>query len=1009
MISQTFAKLYHKLNSAQKQAVDTVEGAVMVIAGPGTGKTQILTLRIANILETTQLEPYNILALTFTESAVHEMRKRLLEIIGNAAYRVEINTFHGFCNEIIQKHQEEFIERRNAEPITDLEQLQLIKKILLKEKFKYIKPIGDSEYYIRATKDAINELKKENILPDSYIHSLEQQRNVIENAPDLLSTRGASKGKMKTKYASLIDKLKRSDELAKAYSTYQERLIEEKKYDYNDMLLDVIRILKKEENLLAELQERFQYILVDEHQDTNAAQNTIIQLISSSPINEGNPNLFVVGDEKQAIFRFQGASLENFLFFKQLYPQAVLINLQENYRSSQTILNAAGSLIKNNIRTLINLPNQPELLAKADRKNQQIQVAILNDYYAEYYFIADEIKKRIAARHSPGEIAVLARKNADLLPLADILAAENIPFMMETDRNILNDLEIQKFLLLFRAIYAIGTDEQLAKVMHLECFNIYPLDIYRLLQFAYKQRTSLWDVIDTRIYKETVVLTNEEAILKLCKQLSDWKVRSENSRFDDLFVSVLHESCLLESILKKETVREHLDHITAFFEDIRFQLSRNRNFSLEDFLTYIDSLSLHRLPINSKSRDISDDSVRLLTAHKSKGQEFDSVFIINAYDTHWSNIREKGSPFHIPWEFLTVSISSTEADDKNEDERRLFYVALTRARHEVVVSYSTQGLDGKIQQPTLFIGEISLPYQQKIVTETFETEFLAHKEVILTPKKSHEHARDIYLGNKDYFAELFRRQGLNVSGLNNYLRCPWLYFFKTLLKVPEVKSVQQMLGTAVHAGLNSYISSLQKGNGSLDYMIKEFNTAILKEPFSKIDLPEYKALGESILTEYHRNKASKWENKMESELKIYSIRFTDDIFINGTIDMVEHLPKTKDVIVYDFKTGKPKKRYEIDKPDGKYAGYKRQLVFYKLLLDRYQNGKMNMNTGVIEFVEADIKGEYHSEAFEITDDQTKELEELIRTVSQEIMSLAFWDRTCDDPDCEYCQLRHYVI
>lgn len=1009
MISQTFAKLYHKLNSAQKQAVDTVEGAVMVIAGPGTGKTQILTLRIANILETTQLEPYNILALTFTESAVHEMRKRLLEIIGNAAYRVEINTFHGFCNEIIQKHQEEFIERRNAEPITDLEQLQLIKKILIEGKFKYIKPIGDSEYYIRATKDAINELKKENILPESYTNSLAEQKKAIENAPDLLSTRGATKGKMKAKYGTLLDKLKRSEELAVAYTNYQNKLIEEKKYDYNDMLLDVIRILQKEDNLLAELQELYQYILVDEHQDTNAAQNTIIQLISSSPINEGNPNLFVVGDEKQAIFRFQGASLENFLYFKKLYPQAVLINLQENYRSSQTILNAAGSLIKNNIRTLKDLPNQAELQAKADRQDQQIQVAVLNDYYAEYYFIADQIKKRIAAKRTAGEIAILARKNADLLPLADILASENIPFTMETDRNILNDLEIQKFLLLLRAIYEIGSDEQLAKVMHLECFHIYPLDIYRLLQFAYKQKQPLWDVIETQSYKETIELTNEEAIQTLVKQLSDWKVRSENARFDDLFVNVLHESCLLETILKKEHVREHLDHVTALFEDIRFQLSRNRTFSLKDFLTYVDSLALHHLPINSKGRDISDDAVRLMTAHKSKGQEFDTVFIINAYDTHWSNIREKGSPFHIPWDFLTVSIANDDVNDKNEDERRLFYVALTRARYEVIISYSTQSLDGKIQQPTLFIGEIALPYQQTIITDSFETEFLAHKEVILTPKKTHEKTRDIYLENKEYFAELFRRQGLNVSGLNNYLRCPWLYFFKTLLKVPEVKTVQQMLGTAVHAGLNSYISSLQKGNGSLDTMIKEFNTALLKEPFSKTDLPEYQILGESILTEYHRNRASKWVNKMESELKIYSIRFTDDIFINGSIDMVEHLPKSSEVIVYDFKTGKPKRRYEMDKPEGKYAGYKRQLIFYKLLLDRYQNGKWSMNTGVIEFVEADIKGEYHSEAFDITEEQIKELEEVIRNTAKEIMTLDFWDRTCDDPNCEFCQLRHYVI
>lgn len=1009
MISQTFAKLYQKLNSAQKQAVDTVEGAVMVIAGPGTGKTQVLTLRIANILEKTQVNPGNILALTFTESAVYEMRSRLLEIIGNAAYRVEINTFHGFCNDIIQNHPEEFSNRRNAEPITDLEQLQLIQDLLMKGRYKYIKPIGDSDYYIIQTRTAINTLKKENISAGDYLQALEDQKKAIEQAPDLLSTRGASKGKMKAKYSKQLDKLKRSFELAYAFSEYEKALVSLKKYDYNDMLLDVIKIFDIDQNLLAELQERFQYVLVDEHQDTNAAQNTIISRIGESPVNEGNPNLFVVGDEKQAIFRFQGASLENFLFFKKLYPEAVLINLQENYRSSQTILNAAGSLIKNNIRALSGLPPQPELQAKAERTDQQIHVAILNDYFAEYYFIADQIKQRIKNGIPPHEIAVLARKNADLIPLADILAAENILYAMETDRNILNDMEIQKFLLILRAIDQVGTDEQLAKVMHIECFKIYPLDIYRLLQFAYKERKSLWEVIDTQSYKEMLELHNEKAIKKLVTQLNDWKTKSENIRFDDLFVSVLHESCLLEAILKKELVREHLDHITGLFEDIRFQLSRNRNFSLHDFIEYIDSLVLHHLPINSNPKTTGEEAVKLMTAHKSKGLEFDSVFIINAYDSHWSNIRERGTPFLIPWEFLTVQLASEEIDDKNEDERRLFYVALTRARNEVTISYSTQSLEGKTQEPTIFIGEIALPYQEKVVTETFEKEFLSHKDIILTPKKIHAKTKDIYLEHTDYFAELFKRQGLNVSGLNNYLTCPWLYFFKTLLKIPEVKSVQQMLGTAVHAGLNNYITMMQKGNASLEDMLKEFNTAMRKEPFSKTDLPEYTALGESILSEYYRNKSSKWTNKRESELRIYSIRFTDDIFINGTIDMIEHLPKSKDVIVYDFKTGKPKKRYEMDKADGKYANYKRQLVFYKLLLDRYHNGEMRMDTGVIEFVEPDISGTYHSEEFTITEELTTELSSIIKTVAEEIMTLSFWDKTCDDPACEFCQLRKYVL
>ena len=284
-----YQELYKRLNKAQKQAVDTVEGPVMVIAGPGTGKTQILTLRIANILRETDTDPRSILSLTFTESGVVSMRKRLAEIIGDTAYLVNINTFHGFCNDIIKNYPEEFPRIIGSENINEVEQIRILEKLIEELPLKYLRPFGDKFYYARAILADINQLKREGVSAMEFGEIVRKREKTFPKINGLRHEKGPYAGKIKGEFKELEKQIAKNKELARIYIAYQKELAEKRLYDYSDMIMETLSALKKSDDLLPIIQERFHYFLIDEHQDTNNAQNKIIELLASF---YPNPNVF---------------------------------------------------------------------------------------------------------------------------------------------------------------------------------------------------------------------------------------------------------------------------------------------------------------------------------------------------------------------------------------------------------------------------------------------------------------------------------------------------------------------------------------------------------------------------------------------------------------------------------------------------------------------------------------------------------------------------------------------
>lgn len=980
MITNQFQKAYKSLNKEQRKAVDEIEGPVMVIAGPGTGKTQILTLRIANILLKTQVNPENILALTFSESASFEMRERLSKIIRTPAFRVEISTFHSFANNIIKSYPDEFPFLLSSESITEVEQLELIEKLLSSQNLKLLKPFGDPLYYLKDILGAINDLKKEGISPQELEEAIKKEQSDFEKQDDLYHEKGKYTGEMKGKYIEIKREIEKTKEFLTVFDAYRKALKEEKKYDFNDMLLEVIRAFELNKSLLLRIQEKYQYILVDEHQDTNAAQNKLVEQVAGF---YQTPNLFVVGDADQAIYRFQGASLENFLYFKKLYKSAKLINLQKNYRSHQLILDASYSLIEKNISANI-LPKK-NLLADADFRKEKIGLGAFSNYQMEYEYIAQDIVKKINEGFDPSKIAVLARRNMDLLPLAQSLERIGVRFIIQADLNILSDLQIQKLLFIFESINNPFDEIYLTRALHADFVNIEPFDIYRLLNQARKEKFKFCEILEKK--------ENPKAIRDFYSKYKGWIKLNNNIPFDDFFVKVINESGFRQYLLKLTNRYQVLNKLTGLFDEIKLQLMKNPKFNLENFLHLLQTVERHKLSLKAKTEHSLEEGIGLLTVHKSKGMEFDCVYIINCFDGRWGNSRKRGTKIKIPWQYFGSNIKADLLFDSIEDERRLFYVGMTRAKKSAVLTYSKSGIDGREQLPSQFLQEIEEKFLQEIDTVEFEKTF-DHAVLLDSPKKININPKD-----KKYLQDLFSEKGLSVTGLENFLECSWKYFFRNLIVLPDVKNKHLIFGTAVHFALDAFIKSRNVKRIGVNFLLNKFHESLEKEAMAEGDHKEILEKGERALKLFFAQIIPSWPTNIQSELSVRGVRFDDNVIINGRIDMIEPLSENF-VRVHDFKTGRIKSR--------SHPNYFRQLTFYKILLDRYKEGLFKMREGVIDFIEPDEKGRFKSEVFEISDKDVKDLEGVIVETADQIFNLKFWDQRCKDQTCEYCKLREMV-
>ena len=960
----SFQKRILKLNAKQREAVDAIDGPVMVIAGPGTGKTMVLTLRIANILARTDTPPDAILALTFTESGAAEMKSRLASIIGTDAYRLTITTFHSFCNSVIRDYPEAFGHLAHSIPILESDQAVLVQELTDTTKgLELLRPVNAPDLYLKSIIGSINTLKREGVSPGGLVSLADADDAQAD--PD-----------KKVEYQNRLRHNAKLRELSLLYTKYQFVLRKRRLYDYNDMVMEVARALEADEHLRLTLQEQHQYLLIDEHQDTNDAQNKVIELLASF---WERPNLFVVGDAKQAIYRFQGASLANFLYFRNRYKDVKVVELEDSYRSGQRILDVAE-----NIRPSSGTPLQ----SRTRHPGRPIRLMAFSTPDMQYWEVAREIAGRVRRGTAPDRIAVLARDNADVLAVVGYLARAAVPYTASTQRELTDDPFMHQLLVIFDAVRDFGKPGPLLKALHAPVLDIDPLDIYKLAEFCRSGRNP-YDVMRLTALMHKAGIDGDARMRAVVDLLASWSRRALAPEAARALESIVSESGLLAAIVASPSALDTLAGLHGLYDMLRSRIRRDRDSTLVQFIDHLSFVRSRGITVNMPHGEPVPGRVHVITAHKSKGREFDVVYIIDAADGHWGSRNRR--------QLIRLPNMETGGDD---EERNLFYVALTRARREVVITYSTHDADGAERLPAQYIADIRPSLISRADTAPVQRRWATEGVVRFSPAPQEPPP----MSDRDYIAGLFERQGLSVTALNNYLSCPWRYFYTNLVRIPEAPTFALMYGNAVDRTLERYFNQLVAGRrGTRKDMMSLLEETIRDFPLQKVELATALARGRTALGGYFDRYHTEWHAHIINQLRISALQLDDGTMVNGKIDKLELLRESGTVRVVDYKTGKPKSRnYIIGAVKDGDGNYLRQLTFYKLLLDRWQNGKYRTEEGVIDFVEPDARGKWHRESFDITPASVRSLERDILRVADEIRMLSFWNRRCDDRSCPYC-------
>lgn len=998
-----FEHQYERLNDAQHLAVDTIDGPVMVMAGPGTGKTQVLALRIANILLKTDTQPHNILALTFTDAAAKNMRVRLSKLIGARAYQIEIKTFHAFCDDIIRLHPESFPIDRSSQPIDDVERYDILQTLLSNPDLKALRTPSSKFHYLRDVQSIIADLKKEGLTPSDF------ERIVQDEVTWFASEKDSLKKTEVAKWESLIPK---HTEIALLYQQYQTYLREHHRYDFDDMIIETVQALGRDETLLLAIQEQYQYILVDEYQDTNSAQNSVVYHLSSYWGEDAN--VFVVGDPHQTIFRFQGASMENTIGFLTHFPKATCITLEVGYRCPQSIYTASHALIEHSP-----IETATTQLQSHNTLPGPITLLTAPTPLFELAAIAKRIQTLLTDGVIASEIAVLVRKNKQCDEVAAVFDAFGIPYETERGQDVLTSPLILQLLTLLRVINALPhatESSDLFSLLNSNWTGIDPLLIMQLTRATAKSKThtSMYTLVKDG-YAAVSKLKGCESITPLLfstvetffDQLVSWRQTIENDVAAAWLPRILQESGIMPWVIQQPHAQSLLCDLTAFCEHILRSERVSGKQSIDSILATLATMQEHGLTIQRGSEQTTQDRLSICTVHKAKGREWEQVFIPMLVDKNWGNPRSQ-SGIPLPDGVLTTP---TIAHDINEDERRLLYVALTRAKHAVTLSYATSDtVSGKQKDllPSQFIEELPSDLIQNEILTLTEDETAQIQTTILTPqpKRAWKDAQ------RSWLQEIVNNIDLSVSNLNTYLRSPQEFYERVLLRVPQVTESHLAYGTAIHHALELHFAHVKNNAGAhppLDSTLQAFTTKLSEQPISPDDLSVRLRQGTTTLTAYLTAQQEKHVQVLTTEEGFGWSRgkiILGDVSLTGKIDRIDWLDQQeKTITIIDYKTGKPKtvgqiegttadsnlSERELVLPPSIRGPMKRQLLFYKLLLSLDRQYKhLSVASAQFEFVEPQ-KDTFITRPFTLSDSDVEDLKTLIQDVMQEIRSLKFLD------------------
>lgn len=1017
-----FTEEFSRLNEKQQLAVSTLEGPVMVIAGPGTGKTQILASRIGKILLETDARPENILCLTYTDAGVVAMRKRLLRFIGPDAYKVNLYTFHAFCNDVIQENLSLF-EKTALDPISELEKIQLFKDLI--DSFQKNHPLkryrGDVYFEVNNLQGLFSAMKREGWTPayineriDDYLADLPTRDEFIYKK----KYKNFNAGDLKQdKFDEEKERMEKLRAAVNEFDRFQELMRKRNRYDFDDMINWVIRVFSENKNLLADYQERFLYILVDEYQDTSGTQNRLVELLISY---WDKPNIFVVGDDDQSIYRFQGASVENMLQFAGNYrDDLVTVVLTRNYRSTQPILDVSKTLIDRNEERLVKQIDglSKELISSNEKINTLTHPPHIREYDTlrmEMTGIVKQVQQLLGEGVQPGRIGIIYKENKYGEELTRYFKLLDIPVYSKRNLNILELPLAQKIILTLKYLAAehdipFSGDEMLFEILHADWFGVPPMEIARLtMEVADKKfsgngsslRQSLAEKANAPardLFSSGLHTGLKKASLSLEQLISD----VSNKTLQHLFETIIRDTGILSHLMQQPDKHWQLQILTGLFDFVKEETHRNPFLRLQELVDLISLMEKEDISLPLVQVSGSEKGINLMTAHGSKGLEFEYVFLTGCNAGFWEKKRKPGGGYKLP----DTLFSSQAAGNDEEELRRLFYVALTRAEQHLYISYSLHKNDGKDMEPSMFIAEIQdnhqLPVEKIVIDDSVLSEFAALGFAEAA-------APEIEKIEEEFIGRVLEKFVMNVTALNNYLSCPLEFYFKNLIRIPSPKNEATEFGSAVHHALEKLFRKMQDSGKDRFPAKEEFIADFVwymerhRESFTREQYNRRMEYGPEVLSNYYDTYISEFNKIVAIERNIRNV-VVNGVPLKGKLDKLEFDGKSVNVV--DYKTGDPDKAIpktkgpSVKQPDG--GDYWRQAVFYKILVDNYDQKDWKVTSTEFDFIEPDKKKNYRREKVVINPADITTVTQQIRQVWDKIQDRDFYTG-CGDKDCHWC-------
>lgn len=986
-------KLLADLNAAQEQAVTHGEGPLLIVAGAGTGKTTVITRRIAWLIEQGHAKPEEILALTFTDKAAGEMEERVDRLLPLGYVNVWISTFHAFGERILRDYGLEIGLPNDGKVLTSAQQWMLIRNNLERFNLQYYRPLGNPTRFIHALLQHFSRAKDEEVSPEDY---LVYARNLKLNSGQL---DGVKKNDPEEDGEDSATKVARLEEVANAYHVYQQLLLEQGALDFGDLINYTLKLVRTRPRVLRELHDRFKYILVDEFQDTNYAQYELIKLLAT-PEN----NITVVGDDDQSVYKFRGASISNILEFQEDYSNCRRIFLNKNYRSFQGILDPAYNFIQLNnpyrLEVKLREKSGKEFSKKliATRKGQA-QVAHL-DYETGLEEAEGVIKKMLELREkqnaSWSDFAILMRVNSSAPSFLQAFARYKIPFEYVANRGLYFEPIILEVLNYLRVLDQRHDSDALYKALTREPFQVPHNDIATLVAFAKKKTIPLIEAITQ---SPPVLLTPEggKVVAEFLATLTAHAAYARTHSAAEVYVKIIHDLGIEDRVAHPALARD-AEFLAAFYQNITRFESASEDRSMHAFLAYLnlelESGEEGQLPANAEE---GPDTVKIITAHSAKGLEWRYVFVVQLIDRRFPS-SERREPIELPRALIKEVLP--EGDIHLQEERRLFYVAMTRARDGLYLTSAKDYLGKTTRRPSQFL------YELGFMKETSRTKEKGRKkelratmpvEIIPIVKNAPRYSMP---------------DSFSFSAVSAFKKCPLEYKFRYLLKLPGPGAAQLSFGVTIHKTLEEFLKL---------WMTRQ--RAIQGDLFGNKGPQPARPTFDELLALYARAWIDDWydnpEQKKEyktqrgiAQLKNFYEHFTAEpprpkyleAFFKtafgpykfvGKIDRIDETAQGS--VIIDYKTGEatPKKLEKVDRD---------QLVIYQIAAQEFLKEK------IVNAAYWHLQANHFSEPFTATVAQMEKLKsayiEAIANIIQTIETDAFVkaDERASAHDCKYQHL-----